>query len=420
MHTNLQLTILSRSDETGGGAGRVACQLRDLLLRSESPPKAVNHFIAEGSNKLAINFRKRTLPRFFFKLSRFFSRLVGLPDFLSTEILTLRYLFKKNYSDIYHIHDISSAFSPYTLNYLFKIKLVVWTFHDCSPFTGGCIYPMHCNKFEKGRCGGCPQLENWPLNTRIDRTGYMQNYKIAIINKSISLVICPSHWIANQARLAGISAEIAVIPNSVDTEIFKPKNSNTIRAALGLPLEGFFVLISAMDMKDLRKGAALAVESLKKVEHSLNVVIVGKNSNLVDAPTQHRYFFFNHTTDQEKMSDFYCACDIFLFTSIADNCPLATIESLACGTPVIAFDIGGINEIVKHEHNGWLSKPADVNSLVSGISFALQHIDRLNTWSINARKSILERHNQQDFLNAHIKIYRKMTLQLEQRNGSKS
>ena len=171
-----RIAFLSKSDETGGGASRVACQLRELMTRHVGRFE-IDHWVGlRNPRPPLLGLHGKGLSWIAYRIARKLSHWVGLPDFLTLERWRFS-LARRHAYRLFHVHDISDAISPYTLKALAKQAPVVWTFHDCSPFTGGCIQPMDCVAYKDTRCGNCPQLGSWPLLTKIDHTPYMQAYK---------------------------------------------------------------------------------------------------------------------------------------------------------------------------------------------------------------------------------------------------
>ena len=205
--------------------------------------------------------------------------MFGLPEFIPLE---LPYLLKKgilNY-DIIHFHDICSAISPLTVYYLAKRKPVVWTFHDCSPFTGGCLYPMTCEKY-KSKCFDCPHKQ-WPIDSRFVNTRILQKIKKRIYTSTNIITIAPSQWMADLAFSSSVlNRRPFVIENGVDTSLIKPLDKKKARNVLSIPEDRYVILISAVSFNDERKGAKYAAGSIKKI-NDLNpyVFLTLKKSSL--------------------------------------------------------------------------------------------------------------------------------------------
>ncbi len=395
----MKISMLSKSDESGGGASRVAENLSQLLVKN-------NDFIvtkfAKTANKNYIDIRGSGLNKLLYKASRFISRTIGLPDILTTEYLNLKKTELVS-SNIFHIHDISSAISPITIKKLASIAPVVWTIHDCSPFTGGCIYPLSCTKYINNNCSNCPQLKDWPLSTRFDHTGYMQSLKIDLINNHISKIICPSQWIAQLAISAGVSKHlITIIYNSVDTDLFYPEKIQE--------KERLCILISSVDLENKFKGCGYSIDIINNLKLSADLLVVGKNGEdfkrKIDA--RHNVTIMNQTFDSELLASYYRRADILLHTSIADNCPLTILESLASGVPVITFRTGGIPELIQHNVNGWITEPGNTKDAVTIIEQLAENRELLNSWKKNSTNTAAEKFNTHHFLKEHVKLYREI------------
>jgi glycosyltransferase involved in cell wall biosynthesis len=293
---------------------------------------------------------------------RIFSQSIGLPDFLTPEIFNLWYRNMFEY-DLYHFHDISRTFSPIALRWLAKRKPVVWTFRDCSPFTGGCLYPMECKAFHT-KCGNCPHLLKWPLQTLIDLTGIMHTYKKNTALKGFFVPVTASQWTANEAMKSGMLREKPhVIPNYVDTEVFHPHVQSEARSILGLPNKSFIVIVSAPYLRDERKGIRYALEALKSCNRPGFFVLIGRtrSKSFVNLFENLQMRVTGYIRESHLLALYYAAANVFLFTSLGETFGNALIEAMASQTPPISFCSGAIPELVKHQVNGWLSDPKDIS-----------------------------------------------------------
>jgi glycosyltransferase involved in cell wall biosynthesis len=401
---NIHIAIISKSDSSGGGASRVAEDLTKLLGTQEN---IIAHHWAGYYSKNTPQLKKlhgTGLFKFIYRIFLFGSRKIGLTDFITPEIFYHFWLKKLDY-DIYHFHDISATFSPIALQWLAKRKPVVWTFHDCSPFTGGCLYPMGCETFLT-RCDNCPQLKEWPLCTSIDLTGYIQKFKLSTIR--YVNCIAPSEWMAHIAMKTGISAPL-VIPNGVDTNLFKPYDKSTLREQLGLPKDKFIVTVSANSLSDPRKGTTYALQAVIKMRVPCYMVAIGKEPiDKQEIIMNGNIHYTGYIQEQAILAQYYAAADIFLFPTLADNLPLVVLENMACGTPVIAFATGGLPEIIEHGVNGWLAKQGNINGLIHGLEIAANFKEVLVTWGQNAQQTIKKKFNHITFLKSHIDLYHKI------------
>lgn len=333
------------------------------------------------------------------------SRVVGIPDFLCPELFRM-WMIKDTDYDVYHFHDISSACSPMGLRWIAQRKPVVWTFHDCSPFTGGCVYPEGCKEWVTG-CKRCPQLDQWPLMTRLDFSAGMQNYKLSMARRKQYVPVVPSNWLAGEAYKTGAFHQSPiVIPYGVETELFRPHDRKQTRRLLGLPEDKFTVLISAHTLGGSRKGTNYAVEALKELRGLVSVVAVGNaDEDTVAQLREIDAYTTGYLKDLRLLALFYAAADAFCCPSTSDNLPMVIIETMASGTPTVGFRSGGIPELVQHGVNGWLANPGDVRELIEGLRTALNQTELLQKWSKESRLRAESVHSSKIFLQKHLSLY---------------
>ncbi len=402
-----RIAVISKSDASGGGASKVAEDLA-VLLNGKCDIVA-HHWVGLKGNASHSHTRKLFGGRYFGTLHKWFrnlSRTIGLPDFITPEVFNLLYRSKEHY-DIYHFHDISGTFSPIAMRWLAKRKPVVWTFHDCSPFTGGCLYPMDCQAF-KSKCTKCPQLKIWPLTSGIDRTGFMQNYKRKTALQSLFTPMAPSQWMADEAMASGMFQQRPeVIPYSVDTSVYRPLDKRNVRDVLGLPRDSFTAMISAWHLHDRRKGTPIAVEAIRKFGKPIFIIAVGQYGNIVKKMFQDlEVHFTGYINDARLMAQYYASADVFLFPTLADNLPNSILESMSCGTPTIAFKTGGVPDMVHHDTNGWLAEKHEAACLIKGLKVAFESKERVAKWAQHGLRVVQERYTPDIFLNDHLTVYR--------------
>jgi len=399
---------ISRADASGGGAGRSAEKLT-FLLNTQNGYK-VDHWVgypSQRTNPYTHCLHGGTTGRLMYRVCRLFSRKIGLPDFITPELITL--LLHKNVEyDLYHLHDISATFSSFSINWLAKRKPVIWTLRDCSPFTGGCLNPMSCQAW-RTRCSHCPQLGTWPMLTRIDHTGFIQKYKHTVARNRNIHAVAPSKWIANMAADSGMfNHRPVVIPNAVDQEIFKPRDKSTVRRELKLSDHKFIILLASMNMKSKYKGTEFAFKALRELSQEVTVLIVGKvpaqgilKKELPGICT----ISPGYVDDDQVLSSYYTAADLFLFPTLADNLPNVVLETMSCGTPTVAFATGGVPEMIDHNQNGWLAIPKDINGLLNGLRLALKNPAVLSRWRKKGLDKIKHCFTHDILLKNHLTLY---------------
>lgn len=274
-------------------------------------------------------------------------------------------------ADTVHIHWVGDNYLP--IQELAKIRApIIWTLHDMWAFTGGCHYSGGCQAYRTG-CGNCPQLLSPQLN---DISQQITTRKIQAWSDIPITIICPSQWLAECVRNSRILGykDIKVIPNGIDTAIFKPINKSSARQAFNLPQDKKMILFGAFGgTQDPRKGFTYLKEALHLLlkKDNLELVIFGSDipEKLDVSLPVHQ---IGQLQDSVSMMLLYSACDVFVLPALQDNLPNTLIESLACGTPCVAFDTGGISDIIHHQQNGYLAQVKDSHDLAEGIQWTLE------------------------------------------------
>lgn len=269
---------------------------------------------------------------------------------------------------------------------------IVWTLHDMWPFTGGCHYADECTRYEIG-CGACPTLRS---NTQRDSSSrLLVKKKNAWMNLNLHIV-SPSGWLAKSAQNSQLfrNRPIHVIPNSIDTHVFKPGQREQALQSFKLDRKNRYILFASFNgTKDPRKGFNYLKEALQKlalryaVKTRPHILIAG--ATIANLPTDlpFKIHALGYLKTEKEMATAYNCADVFVAPSLSDNLPNTFLESLACGTPIAAFSVGGIPEIIDDEINGKLAKKIDSDSL----SHAIQWILLQENYAINLRKNAREK-----------------------------
>ncbi|HEY0895122.1 MAG TPA: glycosyltransferase, partial [Sphingobacteriaceae bacterium] len=232
-------------------------------------------------------------------------------------------------------------------------------------------------------------------------------------------VIAPSRWMAESvkdSKLLGMR-EVYHIPNTLDTSVFRPHAKGDAKRALGLRPENFILLSGFMpSRKDLHKGTSYLLEALElfakdnsSALENIELVVFGNRDteNMPDFPV--KTTFLGTISSDEKLAQCYSAADGFLAPSLEDNLPNTVLESLSCGTPVIAFTTGGIPDMVDHLKNGYLAQYKSSRDLKEGIEWLFAHPDR-QALDTSARRNIEERFSEQVVARRHLELYEALLL----------
>ncbi len=318
-------------------------------------------------------------------------------------------------ADVIHLHWVNHSFlDPKHLAELAKLdKPIVWTFHDSNAFTGGCHVRYTCDHFLR-QCGHCPLLKKPDANDISHRIWTQKNdaYQKMDIN-----VIAPSSWMLSSVLSSSLMHDRPVlqIPNTLETDIFKPVDRSEARKQLGLPEDKIIFLTGFMpSRKDLHKGTSYLMDSLEMLKTRLGsradqvelVVFGNRDANNVPELAFKANFLGTINNDQ-RLALCYAAANAFLIPSLEDNLPYTVMESLSCGTPVVAFTTGGIPNMVEHEHNGYLATYRSAESFTDGMEWVIDHNDRTSL-QLNARDTVMNKFSERVIAQKHIQLYEQL------------
>lgn len=273
------------------------------------------------------------------------------------------------WADLVQVYNLHGGYFSYpAIAPLSRWKKVVWRLSDMWAFTGHCAYSYECERWRTG-CGSCPHLTEYP-GLRRDRTAENWRIKRWLYSRARIHLVAPSRWIGSLAAQSPLLGRFPAtwIPNGVDTARYRPRDPLDARRTLGLPVEGRIVLFGSTEA---RKGGALLAKALELVPPpaGTTVVTVGKDASGSSAAL--RGIHLGPIRDEEKMATVYAAADVFVQAALAENLPNTVLESFGCGTPVVAFDVGGVADAVRHMETGYLARAADAAALGRGVTTVL-------------------------------------------------
>ena len=298
-------------------------------------------------------------------------------------------------SDLLHLHWLQDEFL--SVEAIARLQgPVVWTLHDTWPFCGSEHYPCddQDQRFVFGYNSGNRSQKDRGLD--LDRLTWLRKVKAWRTLLPRLQLIAPSHWMAHQASrsalLAGVPCQ--VLPNSIP-QVFQPIDYAQARALLGWPQNVRLILFGAIDSTDPRKGVDLLQAALGRFasqysEH-VTAVILGQSQPKQNQDWPIPVLYTGRLCDDVSLAMAYSAADVVVVPSRMDNLPQSATEAIACGTPVVAFDQGGMSDVIVHALSGWLASPFDVDALAKGIHWALQRprrqpviSDYVDRWRPNA------------------------------------
>ncbi|MEA5452272.1 glycosyltransferase family 4 protein [Leptolyngbya sp. CCNP1308] len=319
-------------------------------------------------------------------------------------------------ADILNFHNLhNSYFSYLAIPRLTAQKPTVLTLHDMWSFTGHCAYSYDCTRWQTG-CGHCPYPKTYP-GIRRDSTHLVWKLKDWVYNRSNLTIVVPSRWLAEQAKASILGRfQIHYIPNGVDPDAYQPLDREFCRTTLGISAKKRVLLFSAVNLTDFRKGGDLLIKALNQLPTTLKkdclLLTLGHPSKqlatLLDIPLMN----LGYISSDRLKSIAFSAADLFIFPTRADNLPLVLQESMACGTPMISFDIGGVGELVRPGITGYLAHPGDTTDFCRGIINLLEDNHHSESMRKACRRIILHEYSLSLQAEQYEDLYKKMLKQI--------
>lgn len=378
-----------------GGAARAAYRLHQGLRQQQCDSTM---FVAEKygydptvihapANRLAYFERRFLWKQLSFRFWRYGrTRPTGLGPFTSHKTrLYPRLVQKASPADVYHWHWVAH-FIDIPLFLQQTTQPIIWTLHDQNGMTGGCHYALDCDRFGEN-CGACPQLGSGQDGdaSRQIWLGKKRAYQAA---HGRLHVVTPSQWLAHEARRSPLlrDAPISVIPNGLDTAVYAPQETQSLRQKLNIPLQTKILLFSADSLKIQRKGMAYLLHAMPAISQSEDVWLVSMGGGQLDIPKGINYRSVGHVSNENEIAEVYSLADLFVLPSLADNLPNTVMEAMACGTPTVAFNVGGVGDMVRPGVTGALVPAAESQQLAQTIRELLGNEDLQQKMAANCRR----------------------------------
>lgn len=292
-----------------------------------------------------------------------FTKRLGLNDIHLVGSHSVQNLQEFKDADVLDIHCLHSETLSYlALPALTAQKPTVFTFHDMWPLTGHCHASLDCERWKTG-CGKCPYLETYP-SVNYDTTGMVWKLKNWAYQRSKFSIVAPSRWLCEKIQQSLLrNTPVHHIPHGVDLDVFKPLDRETCREQLGIPLDKKVILFAAESMMRPLKGADLLVQALKSLPESLYrdcvLLVFGETSEEILRQVPMPVVDLGYLKNDRLKAIAYSAADLLLNSSRAESFGLVVLESIACGTPVVSFEVGGVGDLVRPGMTGVLVKADD-------------------------------------------------------------
>lgn len=313
--------------------------------------------------------------------------------FFSTKRILKRVKFKPDVVLVLFMTSFVSYKNLYEINKTTKAPIFVYMM-DMAPITGGCHYAWDCKGYMEN-CGNCPGLYSKKYN---DNTFQNFNFKKTYIDKTnIIAISCTEHQNKQLFESSLFkSKEKRKILLGINQEVFKPGSKAISRSFFNLPLNKKIILCGSISVTEKRKGFnefILALNELKNINPFIDVhILIAGNindSNSIDLPYE---FTFLGRLDHVQLASAFQAVDFFVSPSIEDSGPMMINQSIMCGTPVVAFEMGVANDLVESFKTGYKAKINDVFDFAYGLNYLLTLTDNEYITLTDNCKSVANEH----------------------------
>jgi glycosyltransferase involved in cell wall biosynthesis len=314
--------------------------------------------------------------------------------------------------EILHLHNLHGGyFDLRALPDLSARQPTVVTMHDEWLYTGHCAYTLGCDRWQDV-CGSCPHLDVYP-GLRVDGTAGNRRRKAALYERARLHVVCPSAWLLERAERSALAPAIAsarVIPNGIDLEVFSTGDRDEARALLDVPPDAHVVVFAAQGARTnpYKDFATLrAALELVGAGPGSNVIAVALGERAADERLGRVLLRSEAFVERERVAAFLRAADLYIHATRADNHPLAVLEALACGVPVVAARVGGIGEQLREE-TGVVVEPEDAVALADAVSELLADDGRRQRMGAAALEDARGRFGLESQVEAYLDLYREL------------
>jgi glycosyltransferase involved in cell wall biosynthesis len=311
--------------------------------------------------------------------------------------------------DIIHLHNLHGYFL--NVEVLFRYlktagKPIVWTLHDCWPFTGHCSHYDYvgCDRW-KTKCYSCPNKKAYPTSWLFDNStrNYFRKKELFTGLESMRIV-APSEWLADQVKESFLKDyPVEVLSNGVNLEVFKPiDKSDSIRNKYGL--KGKRLILGVASFWGRHKGLDDFIRLSSLMSGNIVIVLIGLNKKQQEGLPAN-IIGLSRTENVDELAAFYSAADVFVNPTYVDTFPTTNLEALACGTPVITYNTGGSPESLDQE-TGRVVEKGDLTGLSEAVKSVLDQGKNHFSEKCLARAQLL--YNKEANYLKYLDLYRRM------------
>lgn len=374
-----------------GSTGKICTDIARVLLENGHECK-----IAYGRGSVPDKFKNISVKigsDFVCDMSAIHTRITDKHGFSNRNSTKKFIKWVKDYNpDIIHLHNIHGYYINVDIlfDYLKQSqKPVIWTLHDCWPFTGHCSYfdMCNCDKW-KTHCSKCPQIKSYPKSFADRSYKNFEQKKNIFTGLEKMTIVTPSLWLKTVVKQSFLGCyDVEVIKNGIDMEIFKPTQGDFRKK---YALENKKIILGVASVWDKRKGFEDFLKLSSMIDDDYAIVLVGLDKKQTESCPEN-IIGIERTGSATELAHIYTMADVFVNLTYEDNYPTVNIEAQACGTPVISYNTGGSVESITH--SGVVGK-GDVKGVW----------EKIKETSLDIRQDILIGKN--EFACQYLKLYK--------------
>ena len=404
------IKVVHISTSSGGGAGTAAYRIHEALLANGVYSNFIYVHTADKHLQSGIRLKQQhnLSDKIMWRLKKYFKVFPDKRKYFNNLLNRIRPMLKCEMAsipfsaynilkdpnvqdaDIIHLHWVAEMLD-YPSFFQNNKKPVVWTLHDMNPFKG----VFHYEQDEKKN----KNISNW-LDNKILKI----KQKLIHESKHDIKVVSPSQWLLKKAIESNVFKNIEghCIRYALDTEIFSPNNGNNLRERFKIPEKNIVFLFVAQSVGIYRKGFDLLIEALKDLKtNTVTLLVIGNDDNLEIPGLDIRTL--GNINDDALLRDYYSFADAFIIPSREDNLPNVMLEAMACGTPVLSFNVGGMAEIIRDGFNGLKAYKTEPEALLNIMNEFIKTKEEYSSEAI--RNFALENFSNNIIAEKYIEVY---------------
>jgi glycosyltransferase involved in cell wall biosynthesis len=388
----MRILFLNTTDTVGGAAvvmQRLMKKLKEYYGTENRLLVKTKKGDSPDTRKILLNESKIIAEKIIDRVTRPLGLLYQSFPFSSRSILSAIRSYKP---DIINLHNTHGAYLATPLiSQIAQIAPIVWTLHDMWSFTANASHTFGNISWKNLK--NDKVLKKIPPSIGINTGRFLLRQKRNIYKKSNLTIVTPSLWLKELAEQSPVfeGKNIHHIYNGVDTTVFYPQEKQAAKKKLGFsPDQPVIVFSSHFVYKNNPwKGGRDLVEILSRINQytneTINFLVLGEGRfDELNSFSNFKVTFKGYIHDEKSMAECLSAADLFIYPTRADNLPNVLVESIACGIPCITFDVGGNSEIIKHNFNGIIVPPFDLERFAIDTLTLLNDREKLSEYSSNS------------------------------------